>query len=172
MEPVKNELGADIIVDYAHTPDGFSKIFEFARNVVKPGGRILAVFGSAGKRDKKKRPVLGAIAAANCDHIYLTEEDPRDERGVDIAAEIKSGIPDDKVTVIADRREAIGAAVRDLRAGDLLLILGKGDEKYIDRGNGKDPWPGDNVEAEAAAKAVPVQQLAKPSKSAKTTMPD
>ena len=67
-----------MIVDYAHTPDGFDKIFEFARSVKKAGGKLYAVFGSAGKRDKEKREVLGKIASENCDYIILTEEDPRD----------------------------------------------------------------------------------------------
>ena len=153
MEIVENDLGLDLIVDYAHTPDGFEKIFEFVRSVKRPGAAVFAVFGSAGKRDKKKRPVLGSIAGENCDLLYLTEEDPRDERAVDIAAEIKGDLPEEKVRIIGDRYEAIETAIRGAKPGDMVLILGKGDEKYLDRGNGKDDWMGDEkAAAEIAAK--------------------
>ncbi len=148
MEKIKNDKGINVIVDYAHTPDGFEKIFEFANKVKLPGARVYAVFGSAGKRDKEKRPVLGEIAGRYCDRLFLTEEDPRDEAAEDIAKMIKGELSDDKAYIIPDRVDAIAAAINHSRKGDIVLILGKGDEKYLDRGAGKEDWPGDNVVAE------------------------
>lgn len=155
MERVLNDLGIDLIVDYAHTPDGFEKIFEFAHDVKEFDGKIFAVFGSAGKRDKEKRPVLGKIAGENCDYIVLTEEDPRDEFAADIAKQIAEHIPCQKYEFINDRYEAIKRAIAMASSGDMVLILGKGDEKYLDRGNGKDYWMGDEkAAAEIAAELI------------------
>lgn len=150
MERIENGLGIDVIVDYAHTPDGFEKIFALARSVKRPDGRIICVFGSAGRRDRGKRPVLGRIAYENSDLVILTEEDPRDERPEDIALMIKGSLPDQGVEIIPDRRAAIRRAVGNAEEGDLVLILGKGDETYLDRSRGKEDWPGDNTVAREA----------------------
>ncbi len=150
METIANDFGIDVIVDYAHTPDGFEKIFEFAQSIRKYGGRIISVFGSAGKRDKGKRPVLGRIASENSDLIYLTEEDSRDEHPRDIADMIKSESSDDKFVIIPNRESAIREAIIEAKSDDVVLILGKGDEKYLDRLEGKAEWAGDNVIAQEA----------------------
>ena len=147
MERVENELGIDLIVDYAHTPDGFDKIFEFARSVKKADGKLYAVFGSAGKRDKEKREVLGKIASENCDHIILTEEDPRDEKACDIAKQIAKEMPKDSYEFIDNRYEAISKAIAMAKPGDMVLVLGKGDERYLERSKGKESWMGDEKAA-------------------------
>ena len=157
MERVQNELGIDLIIDYAHTPDGFDKIFEFARSVKNPDGRLYAVFGSAGKRDKEKRHVLGRIASVNCDYIILTEEDPRDEAACDIANQIALEIPKESYEFIDNRYEAISKAIAMAKAGDMVLVLGKGDERYLERSKGKESWMGDEkAAAEIAAKIARV----------------
>lgn len=152
MEVIDEGQDFHLIVDYAHTPDGFDKVFAYADEIAGEH-QIYSVFGCAGKRDKVKRKVLGAIAGKHCDIVYLTEEDPRDEAAADIAAMIQDGIDEagGKGVFIEDRYEAIEAAIKNAKAGDCVLILGKGAEQYLDRANGKEHWMGD---VEAAKKAV------------------
>ena len=144
--------GIDILVDYAHTPDGFEKIFAYAQAIQKEG-KIIVVFGSAGKRDKEKRPVLGEIASRYCDLIILTEEDNRNEKVIDINAEIEAGITNGVQTLsIPDRYEAIEKAVDSATINDLILILGKGAETFLDREHGSEPWISDTKAVELIKK--------------------
>ncbi|MEA5026377.1 MAG: UDP-N-acetylmuramoyl-L-alanyl-D-glutamate--2,6-diaminopimelate ligase [Erysipelotrichaceae bacterium] len=136
----------NVIVDYAHTPDGFIKIYEYAKAITKKGNKIITVFGSAGKRDTKKRPKLGMISHEYCDMIILTEEDPRNENVLDICKAIASEI-DDRYVIIENRYDAIRQAVEMANANDTILILGKGDEDYLAREFGDDPWMGDDKAA-------------------------
>ena len=151
MEIIDGGQDFNLIVDYAHTPDGFDKIFEYAESI-KGNGSISAVFGCAGKRDKVKRKILGEIASGHCERIYVTEEDPRTESAEEIGAEIMSGIEEGKGVFIKDRFMAIEKAVKDANAGDCVLILGKGDEEYMYYGTGRVPWMGDNEAARQALK--------------------
>lgn len=153
MENIAEGQDFHVIVDYAHTPDGFEKVFQYGQEIAK-GKKIYSVFGCAGKRDKVKRKVLGQIAGKYCDKVFVTEEDPRDERAEDIAAMIMSGIPEDKAVFIADRYEAIEAAVGTAESGDCVLILGKGDESYMYYEHGRGPWMGDNEAAKKALKKI------------------
>ena len=89
MEQIKEGQNFNVICDFAHTPDGMEKMFRFGRMIVKPGGKLIAVFGSAGKRDKAKRKVFCELAEKYCDSVYLTEDDPRDESPEEIANEIR-----------------------------------------------------------------------------------
>ena len=133
-----------VIVDFAHTPDGMEKIMQFGRKICDDK-KLIAVFGSAGKRDVAKRKVFGEIADKYCDLIILTEDDPRDEDPKEIADQIKEGISSTQNIFIEDRYEAIRQAVENADEGDAILILGKGDESFIYRENGRAPWIGDNV---------------------------
>lgn len=134
-----------VIVDFAHTPDGLEKIYEFATNITPPSASIISVFGSAGRRDKAKRKVFGEVASKYCDMIILTEDDPRDENPKDIADEIKSGIKAGVRNIfIEDRYGAIRQAIEMANAEDTILILGKGDEPYMYREEGRAPWMGDH----------------------------
>ncbi|MDF9867573.1 UDP-N-acetylmuramoyl-L-alanyl-D-glutamate--2,6-diaminopimelate ligase [Bacilli bacterium PM5-3] len=130
MEAINENQNFDVIIDYAHTPDGFEKVFEYAKEMAK--GRIIAVFGSAGgDRDKEKRPILGEIASNYCDEIILTEEDIRDETTQSIALEIKKGIKNDVFTKIIDKREdAIKYVIDNAKKDDMILILAKADDRY------------------------------------------
>lgn len=133
----------NVIVDYAHTPDGFTQIYEYAKAITQRKNKIITVFGSAGKRDSKKRPKLGKISHTYCDLLILTEEDPRNEAVIDICHDIASEI-DDRYVIIENRYDAIRQALELANANDTILILGKGDEDYIAREFGNDPWMGDD----------------------------
>lgn len=147
MERIDEGQPFNVIVDYAHTPDGFEKIYEYADRITDPQRRIIAVFGSAGKRDTKKRKVFGEISSKYCDSIILTEEDPRDEDPREIANEIKSGVVDTNCIFIENRYDAIRQAIESANVNDTVLILGKGDEVFMDRLHGTEQWMGDHAAA-------------------------
>ena len=116
-----------VIVDYAHTPDSLRQVYE-----TFPQQRKIAVLGgTGGGRDKWKRPVMGTLADQYCDYIILTDEDPYDEDPEQIVKEIATGIRHKKYKIIMDRRLAIREALRQARAGDVVLITGKGTDPYI-----------------------------------------
>ena len=144
MERIDEGQLFNVIVDFAHTPDGLEKVFEYAKSITEEGHAIISVFGSAGKRDTKKRKVFGEIADRYCESIILTEDDPRDEDPRDIANEIKSGIEHTNNIFIEDRYAAIRQAIESANVGDTVLILGKGDEVFMYREFGRKPWMGDN----------------------------
>lgn len=147
MERIDEGQPFTVIVDFAHTPDGLQKVFEYAADITEEGRSIIAVFGSAGKRDAKKRKVFGEIASEFCDQIILTEDDPRDEDPREIANEIKSGIHDTNNIYIENRYDAIRQAIESANVGDCILILGKGDEVFMYREEGREPWLGDHKAA-------------------------
>ncbi len=141
-----------VIVDFAHTPDGMEKVMQFGRSIAGTDHKVISVFGSAGKRDVAKRKVFGELADQYCDYIVITEDDPRDEEPRDIAEQIKSGIKDTSYIFIPDRYEAIRQAIESAREGDVVLLLGKGDEPYMYREFGRAPYKGDNKIAEECIK--------------------
>ena len=154
MESVPNDLGINVIVDYAHTVDAMEKVYDFVESVCEthekqnsPLPRIISVFGSAGKRDKTKRPSMGITAYNNSGYVVITEEDPRDEDPVSIAKQIQGDLPDDKIAIIADRQRAIEEAIKIANKGDFVLILGKGEDLFMDRGDERQVWDGDNFVA-------------------------
>jgi UDP-N-acetylmuramoyl-L-alanyl-D-glutamate--2,6-diaminopimelate ligase len=119
--------GPDIIVDFAHTPDALKHALRAVRAHCE--GEVWCVFGCGGERDPGKRAPMGQAAAALADRILLTDDNPRDEDPDAIIAAIRAGIEDQaRVQVIRDRAEAIRCAVHGARAGDAVLIAGKGHE--------------------------------------------
>ncbi len=117
-------------VDYAHTPDALFKALE-ALSVLKPdGSRLVVVFGCGGNRDRTKRPEMGRIASEMADEVIITSDNPRNEEPEWILDEIERGITGDHYMRISDRAEAIRRAVQILKKGDVLLVAGKGHEKY------------------------------------------
>ncbi len=136
MEPVGWQ-DFQVIIDYAHTPDSLRQVYE-----TFPRERKIAVLGgTGGGRDKWKRPLMGQIAAEHCDFIILTNEDPYDENPEQIVREIAAGIKNKEYKIIMDRRLAIREALRQVRAGDVVLITGKGTDPYIMGPHGnKIPW--------------------------------
>ncbi len=143
MEKVDEGQPFNILVDFAHTPDGLKQIFEFAAKITPVDRRIIAVFGSAGKRDTKKRPIFGQLADRYCDMIILTEDDPRGESPIEIAQDIAQGIKKTNYIIIESRYDAIRQAIEMANVQDTILILGKGDEEFIYSEYGREPWIGD-----------------------------
>lgn len=144
MEHIHEGQPFNVIVDFAHTPDGMEKVMQYGRMITGEGHKVTAVFGSAGKRDTRKRPLFGQLADRYCDRIILTEDDPRDEDPHEIADEIRKGIQDTKSIYIGDRYGAIRQAIESANEGDTVLILGKGDEVFMYHENGRVPWKGDH----------------------------
>ena len=144
LEPVENDRGAVLLVDYAHTGDALDRVLQ-ALQALNPA-RILTVFGCGGDRDPRKRPVMGEITARRADIAVVTSDNPRTEDPLAIIEQIRGGVAaihprewtraeaaagDGRgYVVIPDRREAIRFAVSLLRPGDVLLVAGKGHEDY------------------------------------------
>lgn len=139
-----------VMIDFAHTPNSFEKILS---SINVEGGRIIHVFGCAGKRDAVKRPVMGGISAKYADIVILTAEDPRTEKVEDIISdislgmEIKEGKPE--VFKISDRKDAIATAVKMAQEGDFILITGKGHEKSMNIDGHEIPWSDEEAVNEA-----------------------
>ncbi|NJN19585.1 MAG: UDP-N-acetylmuramoyl-L-alanyl-D-glutamate--2,6-diaminopimelate ligase [Oscillochloris sp.] len=154
MQPVRCGQPFDVIVDYAHNPDSFEQVMSMLRPLTQ--GRMIAVFGSAGERDRAKRPLQGAIAARYCELLVLTDEDPRGEDRAAIIAEIAAGAAQAgyhegrDYLRIPDRAAAIRAAIDAAQPGDLILLLGKGHEGNIIYADHILPWD----EAAAAVAAL------------------
>lgn len=126
-------LGQDftVIVDYAHTPDGLENLLDSARQITS--GNLSLVFGCGGNRDQAKRPLMGKIAAQKADKVYITTDNPRQEDPQAIVEQILAGIEPRKrqfVEVIHDRAQAIAKALTSAKAGDTVVIAGKGHETY------------------------------------------
>ena len=119
-----------VVVDYAHTPDALEKVLAALKPVAQErGGRLVAVFGAGGERDKGKRPLMGKVAAARADAVVLTSDNPRGEDPQSIVEEIRSGVTGN-CSVELDRAKAIGAAIAAAQDADVVLIAGKGHEDY------------------------------------------
>ena len=132
FELVRAGQDFSVIVDYAHTPDGMENVLRTARAVT--AGRIIAVFGCGGDRDRTKRPIMGRIGAELADIVVLTSDNPRTEDPAAILDEVETGVlpvigakPYEK---LVDRRTAIFHAIGRAKAGDTVVILGKGHENY------------------------------------------
>lgn len=128
LQPVENDRGFFIFVDYAHTPDALKNLISAAREVAL--ARVITLFGCGGDRDRDKRPQMGRVASQLSDFIFVTSDNPRTEDPQAIVAEILAGIDTDARQVIVDRRQAIFEAVKFLKKGDVLLVAGKGHEDY------------------------------------------
>lgn len=144
MERIEAGQPFTVLVDYAHTPGAFEKLMRIVRPLTD--GRLIAVFGSAGERDRAKRPLQGEIAGRFCDLIVLTDEDPRLEDREAIIAEIAAGAEaagkriGETCLCIPDRALAIRTAFARARPGDIVLLLGKGHEGSIIYGTTPMPW--------------------------------
>lgn len=135
-----------ILVDFAHTPNSFKRLFEYI-TAVYTYRRIIHVFGCAGQRDAEKRPVMGRYSAQNCDRVILTEEDYRTEKLERIFADIEKGVKKEKrhekgktYFCIPDRSEAIRHAIQIAGPDDIILLTGKAHEKSLARGKKEYPW--------------------------------
>jgi len=158
MERVDLGQPFSVIIDYAHTPQSLEKVLRELRPITR--GKLIAVFGSAGNRDREKRPWMGEIAARLSDYAVFTNEDPREEDAMTILSEIAAGAEEvgwtegDQYARIEDRRQGIAHAVRRAGPGDTVLLAGKGHERSILIGRGKEPWD-ERAAAEAAIRGLP-----------------
>lgn len=126
----RNVIG---IVDYAHSPDALEKVLNTIFNLRKGGGKIITVVGCGGDRDRKKRPLMAKVACNYSDQVIFTSDNPRSEDPDAIIAEMEKGIPPyaiKKVISITNRLQAIKTACRLAQSGDVILVAGKGHEKY------------------------------------------
>ena len=137
MQQIPNNLGIAVIVDYAHSPDGLKNIIMSVREFTD--GRVIAVFGCGGDRDRAKRPIMGEIAGTLADYCVLTSDNPRSEEPTEIIREIEIGVKntDCAYKKEADRREAISLAIREAQPGDSVIIAGKGHENYQEFEHGR-----------------------------------
>lgn len=153
FERVVEGLDYDIIVDYAHTPDGLEKLLEAAKAITK--NRTILVFGCTGDRDKAKRPIMGGIAARMADRVILTDEENYTEDAKVIREMVYQGIQaaggGAKTTEIADRRDAIKKALSIAKKGDTILLTGLGHEKFRITDGKPVPWNDGDVVRELLA---------------------
>jgi UDP-N-acetylmuramoyl-L-alanyl-D-glutamate--2,6-diaminopimelate ligase len=149
LEPVPTGLPFAVLVDYAHKTEALKQVLATVRQLVRKPGRLMAVFGCGGNRDRQKRPAMAQVAQRLADRVFVTSDNPRNERPEAIIAQIVAGFTSmKKVTVEPDRRAAIGLALRDARAGDCVIIAGKGHETYQIIGDVKRPFDDAQVAAE------------------------
>ena len=130
VDPRRGRIG---VIDYAHTPDALENVLNTIQGLKKGNQQIFTVVGCGGDRDRAKRPIMAKIAADNSDQVILTSDNPRTEDPVSIIKEMEVGLPPNakhKTLSILDRVQAIRTACRLAKDGDLILVAGKGHEKY------------------------------------------
>lgn len=131
--------GSRVIIDFAHTPDGLEKALKVARSVCK--GKLICVFGCGGNRDKTKRNLMGKVALGLADLVFVTSDNPRFEKPLDIIKDVTRGMEKEKKIVIKpDRAKAIFMAILKSGRGDVVLVAGKGAEKYQEICGEKKPF--------------------------------
>jgi UDP-N-acetylmuramoyl-L-alanyl-D-glutamate--2,6-diaminopimelate ligase len=133
FDVLRSPDGIVCIVDYAHTPDALKNVLETIRDISSRNEQLITVVGAGGDRDKTKRPEMAALAADLSSRVILTSDNPRSENPEDILRDMKAGVGSlhrKNTLVIADRREAIKTAFALANTGDIILVAGKGHEKY------------------------------------------
>lgn len=152
IESVSAGQSFAVIVDYAHTPDGLENVLKAVREFADK--RVICVFGCGGDRDRRKRPIMGAIAARYADCVLVTSDNPRTENSYAIIEDIAAGLPigensGKNYELIADRKAAIQKAVEMASPGDVVLIAGKGHENYQEIDGVKHPFDDRSVARDA-----------------------
>lgn len=155
MDTIDEGQPFSVVIDFAHTPDSFERLLGDLRAATT--GKLIVLFGSAGRRDESKRAIQGEIAGRLADEVVVTEEDDRDIDGTEIMEQIAAGaesagkVRDTNLFLRLDRSEAIQFAIsRASSKDDAVVLLGKGHEKTIERADGEHPWD----EAAEARKAL------------------
>jgi UDP-N-acetylmuramoyl-L-alanyl-D-glutamate--2,6-diaminopimelate ligase len=140
---LRGENGITAIVDYAHTPDALENVLKTIRDIRGGNESVITVVGCGGDRDKAKRPVMASIACSLSDRVVLTSDNPRSENPDAILQEMKAGVApqhERAVLSVTDRREAIRTAIALAQSGDIILVAGKGHEKYQEIAGVKHPF--------------------------------
>ena len=147
MEEIKNDRGIKIIVDFAHTPNSLENVLLALKTQKQNGAKLISVFGCAGERDSRKRFTMGEISVSISDFVVFTAEDPRNEDVKSIIEEMEKGAKksgakiNNNYFVIPERGEAISYAINTLaKAGDIVVITGKGHEKSMAYNGVEYPW--------------------------------
>ncbi len=151
------QSGKSAIVDYAHTPDALKKVLSTLQQLKGPGSKLIAVVGCGGDRDRAKRPRMANLAATMADIAILTSDNPRTEDPEEILKEMEEGIAKERskqVFKITDRKEAIRAAVQFAGDADIILIAGKGHEKYQEINGVKHPFDDKEIVQDALFKDI------------------
>ncbi len=133
FEFIKGDNEINAIVDYAHTPDALKNVLDTINTIRGGNGKLITVVGTGGDRDKSKRPIMAQIAADNSEQLILTSDNPRTEDPEKILDDMEAGITLDRKRItlrISNRKEAIRTAFALANAGDIVLVAGKGHEKY------------------------------------------
>ena len=134
-----NVNGIKVVIDFAHTPDGVLNVLNAGEKLAGKN-KLIAVFGCGGNRDKQKRPIMGEIASSKANFCYITSDNPRSENPSDIIEDIASGINNNNYVKMEDRAAAIRAAINSASDGDVVMILGKGCENYMEINGIKHPY--------------------------------
>ena len=157
----KVEVGQDftVMIDYAVTPDSLEKLYTTLKPAVN--GRMIAVLGACGDRDKTKRPLMGAVAGRFCDYVVVTDEEPYTEDPQSIIEQVANGVPkgrktkmklDEDYFIVADRREGIAKALSLAKRGDLVVVTGMGAQEFRVVGSKHLPWSDKKVIREELGK--------------------
>ncbi|NKB67764.1 MAG: UDP-N-acetylmuramoyl-L-alanyl-D-glutamate--2,6-diaminopimelate ligase [Candidatus Latescibacteria bacterium] len=149
FERVRQGQDFEVVVDYAHTPDALARVLQAARGWGT--GHLLCVFGCGGDRDPGKRPLMGQVAESAADRVILTSDNPRSEDPEAILAQIAQGMTGSQYEVIAERRQAIVAALAKAAPGDVVVIAGKGHEDYQEIDGQRLPFDDRQVARQALA---------------------
>lgn len=134
---------AQIFIDFAHSPDALENVLKLARSLTK--SRVLVLFGCGGDRDAKKRPIMAEIACKFADFVIVTDDNPRSENAQNIRSEIMSACDKNKTIDAGERRVAIAKAITMLKSDDILILAGKGHEKYQIIGSEKLPFDEEEI---------------------------
>lgn len=144
MEKIDEGQSFNVIIDFAHTPNGLDNALSTMKSNLGKGNRLIAIFGAAGERDSSKRKIMGSVADQLADVIVLTAEDPRSEEAQNICKQILLGIKTKKINkdcfIITDREKAIEFAIKIAKKGDIVAVLGKGHEKSMNINGEEIPW--------------------------------
>lgn len=167
LESIETKRGFSVMIDYAHTPDSLEKLYATMRPAVR--GRMIAVMGATGDRDKTKRPIMGSLAGRFCDYVFVTDEEPYTEDPLQIIEEVAKGVPRGRPLFmnanhksgrlerplfkkpndsgegdwwwkVADRREAISKAIDMCKLDDVVLVTGMGAQNFKIVGETQTPW--------------------------------
>ena len=140
---IRSESGITAIIDYAHTPDALENVISTINSIRTHNEKLITVIGAGGNRDKSKRPTMAKIASLLSNRVILTSDNPRNENPEQILADMREGIDPAKknrTMVIPDRKQAIITAYNIAQSGDMILIAGKGHEKYQEISGVKYPF--------------------------------